>query len=77
MDQRSAPELTSDEATLLGYLQGIWDQMYTLGVNPDRVFTAQRVGGAEVITADDVYELRDLVKQDAIDWKREQYGHTS
>jgi hypothetical protein len=31
--------------------------------------------GRYVITADDVYELRDLVKQDAIAWKREQYGH--
>ena len=77
MDQASAPELTSDEATLLAYLQGIWHEMYTLGVNADRVWTAQRIGGADVITADDVYELRDLVKQDAIAWKREQYGHQS
>jgi hypothetical protein len=77
MDKASAPELTSDEATLLSYLQGIWREMYTLGVNADRVWTAQRMGAAEVVTAGDVYELRDLVKQDAIAWKREQYGHQS
>jgi hypothetical protein len=63
------PDLTTEEATLLRELQSIWHDRYLIAV--DDAWTAQRIGGTEIITADTGFELRTMLAQDVVKWNRE------
>lgn len=63
------PDLTTEEATLLRELRSIWHDKYV--IRAQDAWTAQRIGGTEVITADSGFELRSMITQDAINWNRE------
>jgi hypothetical protein len=69
------PDLTTEEATLLRELQSIWHDKYV--IRAVDAWTAQRIGGTEVITADNGFELRPMITQDAINWNREIHGTRS
>lgn len=68
-------DLTTEEATLLRELASIWHDKYIIRAGD--AWTAQRIGGTEVITADDGFELRPMITQDAINWNREVHGSRS
>jgi hypothetical protein len=62
-----------DESSMLMTLQGMWQGKYLIHLDADCA-TAQRIGGTDVITADTIWELRELIRSDAIQWNRETYG---
>ena len=66
------PDLTTEEATLLRELQSIWHDKYVIRAGD--AWTAHRIGGTGVITADNGFELRPMITQDAINWNRETHG---
>lgn len=66
------PDLTTEEATLLRELQSIWHDKYV--IRAEDAWTAQRIGGTEVITADTGFDLRTMITQDAINWNRQTHG---
>lgn len=68
-------DLTTEEATLLRELASIWHDKYIIRAGD--AWTAQRIGGTEVITADNGFELRPMITQDAINWNREVHGSRS
>jgi len=63
------PSLTTEDATLLRELQSIWHDRYV--ISADDGWSAQRLGGGDVMTADTGFELRSMLTRDAIRWNRE------
>ena len=61
------------EDPLLAALRKMWQGKYAIEYS-DQACTAQRIGHAEVITADTLYELREAIRRDAVSWNRERYG---
>jgi hypothetical protein len=61
------------ESSLLLALQSMWDGKYLIHLDADCA-SAQRIGSTDVITADTIFELRELIRTDAMAWNREKYG---
>ena len=54
----------------------MWQGKYAIEYS-DQACTAQRIGHAEVITADTLQELREAIRRDAVSWNRELYGSST
>jgi hypothetical protein len=66
---------TTEDSSLLLELQSIWAGKYTVKVDRDGIWTAQRQGSAApAITADTGQQIRPLITGDAIAWNREIFG---
>jgi hypothetical protein len=75
MDQAIRPDgWTTEDSSLLLELQSMWQGKYTVNVGSDGVWSAERIGRTEVITADSGPELRIMLTRDAINWNREIHG---
>ncbi len=64
------------EEPLLAALRKMWQSKYAIE-SSDQAYTAQRIGHAEVITADTLHELREAIRRDAVSWNRELYGSST
>ena len=64
------------EEPLLAALRKMWQGKYAIEYS-DQACTAQRIGRAEVITADTLHELREAIRRDAVCWNHEQYGSST
>jgi hypothetical protein len=59
---------------MLLFLQSMWHGKYRIMLLDDDC-VAERIGEAHpAITADSIYELRELIRIDAVAWNREKYG---
>jgi hypothetical protein len=54
----------------------MWQGKYAIEYS-DQACTAQRIGRAEVITADTLHELREAIRRDAVSWNRDLYGSST
>jgi hypothetical protein len=54
----------------------MWQGKYAIEYG-GQACTAQRIGRAEVITADTLHELREAIRRDAVSWNRERYGSST
>lgn len=60
--------MTGDEATSLFRLRCLWGDTYSVTISPDGVWSASRLHGAEVLTADSAEELNGLMQSDYSSW---------
>ena len=70
------PAAAIREEPLLAALRKMWQGKYAIEYS-DQACTAQRIGHAEVITADTLQELREAIRRDAVSWNRELYGSST
>ena len=70
------PATAMREDPLLAALRKMWQGKYAIEYS-DQACTAQRIGHAEVITADTLQELREAIRRDAVSWNRELYGSST
>ena len=70
------PAAAIREEPLLAALRKMWQGKYAIEYS-DQACTAQRIGHAEVITADTLQELREAIRRDAVSWNRGLYGSST
>jgi hypothetical protein len=66
---------TTEQATLLLWLRGIWDGKYHIKdpCDHDGLWIAERIGSVGTVTADTGQELRLMLSRDARDWNNEMF----
>jgi hypothetical protein len=60
--------MTGAEATALFRLRCLWGDTYGIALSSDGVWSATRLHGAEVLTADSAEELSGLMQADISAW---------